>query len=72
MPRFFFPKINDTGGKCLAHAFRLTVFQGGSCKTSRGMGVSPMKHGQDARATLDHSRFCKSLRGSSFGVFVLE
>jgi len=26
------------------------------------MAIPLMKHGQDARATLDRSRFCKSLR----------
>lgn len=34
---------------------------GGSCKTSRGMGVPPMKHGQDARATAAGKGFCKNL-----------
>ena len=29
----------------------LTIVKRGSCKAPRGMGVPPMKHGQDARAT---------------------
>ena len=33
----------------------------GSCKTPRGMGVPPMKHGQDARATPVGKGFCKTL-----------
>jgi hypothetical protein len=37
------------------------IEKGGSCKTPRGMGVPPMNHGQDARATLDAKGFCKSL-----------
>ena len=33
----------------------------GSCKTSRGMGVPPMKHGQDARAATAGKGSCKNL-----------
>jgi len=29
---------------------------------ARGMGVPPMKHGQDARATSASKEFCKSLQ----------
>ena len=39
----------------------------GSCKTSCGMGVPPMNHGQDARATLTDRRFCKSLKSRGEG-----
>jgi hypothetical protein len=34
---------------------------GGSCKTPRDVDVSPMKHGQGARATPANKGFCKSL-----------
>ncbi len=33
---------------------------------SPGMGVSPVKHGQDVRATVDNKRFCKSLHFDRF------
>ena len=36
------------------------VKQSGSCKTFCGMGVPPMKHGQDARATPASKGGCKS------------
>ncbi len=39
----------------------MTTAVGGSCKTPRGMGVPPMEHGQDARATPASKGFCKSL-----------
>ena len=42
----------------------------GSCKTPRGMGVPPMKHGQDARATPVRKGFCKSPEGHAAGIEV--
>ena len=45
--------------------FQEKMVCGGSCKTFHGMGVSPMKHGQDARATPASKGFCKSLHNHS-------
>ncbi|HHU15702.1 MAG: hypothetical protein KBI41_01370 [Kiritimatiellae bacterium] len=38
------------------------MFRQGFCKTPRGMGVPPMKHGQDARATPASKGFRKNLK----------
>ena len=42
----------------------MTTVEKSSCKTHRDMGVPPMEHGQDARATPTSKDFCKSLDDS--------
>jgi hypothetical protein len=44
------------------HRQPFKCFVRGSCKTPRGMGVPPMKHGQDARATPASKGFRKNLK----------
>ncbi len=50
---------NETCGHAYRRDKKHKAFRS-SCEPPRGMGVPPMKHGQDARVTLVHDGFCKS------------
>ena len=54
--------LSGRGDKDLEHISEYLTSRD-SCKNHRGMGVPPMEHGQDARATPANRDSCKNHRG---------